>query len=87
MYFYGLHLLDGNSNGGVLILLYPLSLLIPKYIDMKKCLLGIKCGAILDADVVDAIFTVVLYDKGGTIQRVGCLITGCQIKMASRNRQ
>ena len=28
-------------------------------------------------------FTVVLYDKGGTIQRAGCLVTGCQIKMAS----
>ena len=64
MYFYGLHLSDGNSNGGGLILLYLLSLLIPRYIDIKKCLLGIKCGAIFDADVVDAVFTVVRYDRG-----------------------
>ena len=29
--------------------------------------------------------TVVLYDKGGTIQQAGCLVTGCQIKVASRS--
>ena len=29
--------------------------------------------------------TMVLYDKGGTIQRAGCLVTGCQIKVASRS--
>ena len=31
------------------------------------------------------VHTVVLYDKGGTIQRAGCLVTGCQIKVASRS--
>ena len=30
--------------------------------------------------------TVVLYDNGGTIQRAGCPVTGCQIKMTSRSR-
>ena len=29
--------------------------------------------------------TVVLYDKGGTIERAGCLVTGCQIKVAPRS--
>ena len=32
------------------------------------------------------ICSVVLYDKGGTNQRAGCLVTGCQIKMASKSR-
>ena len=30
--------------------------------------------------------TVVIYGKGGTIQRSGCLVTGSQIKMASKSR-
>ena len=29
--------------------------------------------------------TVVIYDKGGTIQRAGCLIIKCWIYMASRS--
>ena len=30
--------------------------------------------------------TVVLYDKGGTIQRADCLVTRCQIKMATETQ-
>ena len=29
--------------------------------------------------------TLIYYDKGGSIKRAGCLVTGCQIKMASRS--
>ena len=28
--------------------------------------------------------TMIFYDKGGTIQRAGCLVTRCQIKVAER---
>ena len=50
-------------------------------VDIKK---GEKQGECLCRKHAQLILcTVVIYDKGGTFQRAGCLVTGCQIRMAS----
>ena len=50
----------------------------------KKCLKEGECLSPKQAQLIP--FTVDLYNNGGTIQRAGCLVIGCQIKMASSSR-